>query len=207
MGNRATIHLKSDTQDRGVYVQWNGGAGSVAAFLEETRRRMSKDRKEVLTLPKGDENEVSRENETLFFYSTLHGVIRDYFNYASPYKERESADNSLVLVSNISTWSGEDNGQYDVENDFSCKRINTDQLTDYEAENATDIKLFFELQHQASCTVVQEQELHYKYKYSADELKEQLEMTRSIAKNAQHRAEWLQMAISNLEAKDEEVCN
>ena len=33
MGNRATITLSADKKDRGLYVHWSGGRGSIAAFL------------------------------------------------------------------------------------------------------------------------------------------------------------------------------
>lgn len=196
MGNRATVHLKSDRQDRGVYVYWDGGEGSIAAFLEETKKRMGTAREHILTGPKSNQSKIRFEAETVTFYATFAGVVREYFAYSSPYKQR--SPDGFFICPNISEFGGEDNGNYDIENDFSCKRIDINNLTDYQRERYEGIGAFFETSHHAQCTIIDEERPHYNAILNVEDLEYHLTYAKDIAKNAIGRIEYLEAEIENL---------
>lgn len=196
MGNRATVQLKNDTQDRGVFINWNGGAGSVAAFLEETKLRIGRD---VLSAgEKSASTEARYEAEATYFYATFLGVAREFFAYGSQFKERVSG--GYMMCSNLSEFSGEDNGNYEVKNDFTCERINIEHLSDYERGNYEGITGFFCAAHHALCTVIEEETKHFKDDFSAEDLKEHLLYAKDIAANATKRVEYIKTQIAEAEA-------
>ena len=187
MGNRATIHLKSDTQDRGIYVHWNGGRGSIAAFLEETKKRMSG---ECL----GEEDQVQNA-----FYSTFFSVCREYFSYCSSYKSR--AIRNVYYITEEASFMSEDNGCYMIEDDYSCSRTQIDKLPPREAEDYHTISQFFEAGHNAMSIVIDHEKICYTDKSTTEDRKAALVIAEELAANAANRVERLKAMIAEEEVK------
>ena len=95
MGNRATIEIE-DYEQHSLYLQWNGGKGSVRAFVQEALRRANVQ----------EDQEIP---DDFIFY--LHATIRDYFNFADVPSERGRDRYSLYVYEGISA-THEDNGHY-----------------------------------------------------------------------------------------------
>ena len=168
MGNRATITLENDTQDRGLYLHWNGGEDKVASFLAETKKRMSFGR-----------GVIESESDIITFYAIFYGVVREYIGYCSAYKERAPMSVSMVVNQNVRAGSG-DNGCYIINSDFTCSRLDLDK-TDVLGE-------FFEEVHHALCVIVDEEETkHQNRNPSIKDLEAQLIHVKEIAKNAAMR--------------------
>jgi membrane-bound inhibitor of C-type lysozyme len=183
MGNRATITLASDTKDRGIYITWNGGPGSVAAFVEETRKRMATNCQKLFTnaILKND-----RETKILTFYTTLYGVMREFFNYYCNDKSRVTT--CVYLPGDIKVRDSViDNGCYIIEDDFTCQRINLNEIHPQEQTNYQNITRFFEAGHHALSTIIKIDALPPNYKepdVSLEELQHKLEYAEWIETNA-----------------------
>ena len=186
MGNRATITLKDDNQDRGLYLHWNGGEGCIAAFLKETKKRMSFGSGRTNT-----EFKIKDENDITAFYATFYGVVREYVGYCTVYKDR--APTSVYMASNQNIEQGcGDNGCYLIESDFTCSRLNLDNHDSSETERFNGIGEFFEEVHHALCAVVDEEEDSITSKeVSTEELEAQLVYAEEIARNAALRKQRL----------------
>ena len=179
MGNRATITLKNDNQDRGLYLHWNGGEGSIAGFLKETQKRM-----DFGSGRTNKKRKIEGENDITTFYSIFYGVVREYVGYYSVYKDRTPSSIYMASNQNIELGSG-DNGCYVIEDDFTCSRININNLDDYESDRYKGVGLFFEEAHHALCVVVDEEEDRIGYQsISIEELEAQLVHAKEISRNA-----------------------
>ena len=204
MGNRAVLTLKNDTQDRGVYLHWNGGAGSVAALLRETKKRMGGDM--VLT-PKTDTSrgyydESGKENEITKFYAIFYGVARELFGYCT--RSKTATPISVYMQRNVKG-SDSDNGTYIIEDDFSCSRINVDSLDKYERKNYDMFEDFFAEVHHALSVVVEEEDIPYESKDDTSAMIEkELEYALEIEKNAAQRV--LQIKQRLADKKELEEC-
>ena len=192
MGNRATVHLKGDIQDRGIYVHWNGGKGCMAAFLEEASKRMKAS--ECL----GDE-----EQEIISFYSILFGVCREYFGYCSSYKTR-GARNVYHVYEDVMADS--DNGCYQVEDDYTCSRTDVSKLSPAHLEDYKTTAQFFAEANSAMCVVIDSEQTCYTDKSTTEDHKAELLLAEEVARSAADRVESLKAKIAAAEApSDEEV--
>jgi len=143
VGNRAIITLKEDEKQRGVYVQWRGGNGSIQAYIEETRRRFT------FTAFRDDaSNRTSRcmENDIVTFYAILYGVIREFFGYCTKYTTRESLSVHMVESGGWREFK-DDNGVYVVDADYMCDRFNEPEYSPYEKYNVKNIRGYYEETH------------------------------------------------------------
>lgn len=206
MGNSATIKVKADKQERCIYLHWDGGAGSVAAMLKETKIRMDSD---VIVGPRADKEDKDAEIQK--FYAIFYGVARDLFAYCSEYKDR--SPNSVVMKARDSKLIGSNNGEYLIENDFSCKRIDLDNFGEHEDEDQAaydkarydSYNNFFDIHHHAVCTVVEGEEPTYKEpEHTLEQLKVQLSHAKAIAKSANLRAERIAKKVEQAEAQESE---
>jgi hypothetical protein len=201
MGNRATITLSADKKDRGVYVHWNGGRGSVAALLEETHKRMGMNRD---TISGGDINAELDEDTMTAFYATLYGAARELFGYWGEYKERDPS--SIYMASHNVRGGPGDNGCYIIKNDFTCSRIDTSKFNKYEQDNYTGITQFFDEVHHALCAVVVEETDHYKDPdFSLEELEQHLACAEEIEKNAADRAKRMRAKVAAKKTEEYEA--
>ena len=192
MGNRATITLSADKKDRGVYVHWNGGRGSVAALVEETRKRMGINRD---TISGGVFGAKVGEDTITAFYAILYGAARELFGYWGKHKERDPS--SIYMTSRNVRGGPGDNGCYVIEDDFTCSRIDTSKFNEYEQSNYTGITQFFNEAHHALCAVVAEETDHYKDPdFTIEELEQQLEAAEEIEKNAADRAKRMRAKVA-----------
>ncbi|MGO3120126.1 MAG: hypothetical protein ACTIJH_06375 [Moraxellaceae bacterium] len=200
MGNRATITLSADTKDRGVYVHWNGGRGSVAALVEETHKRMGINRKTI----GGDFSDGEVDEDTITaFYATLYGAAREIFGYLGRYKERDPS--SIYMASQDVRGGPGDNGCYVIENDFTCSRIDTSKFNQEEKNNYNSFAQFFDLGHHALCAVVDAETDHYKDPdFTIEELEQQLEDIEEIEKNAANRAKRMKAKLAAKKMAEEE---
>jgi len=123
MGNRATIAVP--TAKHMIYLQWNGGLGSVRAFTDEALRRNG-----------------GQINESLIY--ELYGAIRDFFSFAGE-KNRGRDGLSLYIVDKASKCEG-DNGHYSItpkgKLDTSEARLIEDFV--YTAKSYNNITGFFQ---------------------------------------------------------------
>ena len=201
MGNRATITLSADKKDRGLYVHWYGGRGSIAAFLDETQKRMSMTHK---TVSGGDIHTEVDEEAITTFYSIFYGVAREFFGYSSKYKERDP--DSIYMASEHVRKGTSDNGCYVIKNDFTCGRIDKENFSEYDEGCYQHITQFFDEVHHALCAVVAEETDHYKDpKYTLEELEKQLEAAEEIEKNAADRAKRMRAKVAAKKTEEYEA--
>ena len=209
MGNRAIVTLKNDSQARSVYLHWNGGAGSVAAILRETKRRIGREKMDLVL---GDttgksENIVQSmkddiENNVRVFYSTFYSVARELFGYCIPSKDISPISVYMALTKD---GGGCDNGAYEVEDDFSCSRIDVDCLEEYEGNNYNMLNDFYDKVHHAMCAVVLEETIPYERRdESADIIRADMKIAKKIADNAAKRLARLEERLAAKEALDNE---
>ena len=177
MGNRATVTLKNDAIDRGIYVQWNGGAGSIAGLLRETKKRMGNKAMSLILSDDKDQDEFqkqcdidSKESAITKFYATFYGVTREFFGYCTSYK---SATPTSVYIELNVRGGGDDNGCYVIEDDFTCPRIDVDDLDEYERGNYDLMETFFNEVHHALSVVVEDEEIPYENKGDSIEVMRQ----------------------------------
>ena len=130
MGNRATVQLKSDNKDRGIYFHWHGEQESIAAFLHETKRRYHANPYALNpdSILAGVECDDREESKTIRFYAALQAVASEYLAYGSPNPDCQA--DSAYLLSNGAREGGCDNGCYLIEDDFTCPNVDTATLTD-----------------------------------------------------------------------------
>lgn len=128
MGNRATVQLKSDTKDRGIYFHWHGDQESIAAFLHETKKRYHQNPYALNpnSILAGVECDDREENKTIRFYAALQAVASEYLAYGSLNPDCD-ADSAYLLSSGIRE-GGSDNGCYLIEDDFTCPVFHTKAL-------------------------------------------------------------------------------
>ena len=186
MGNRATISLKNDTQERGIYVHWNGGEGSVRGFIEETKKRLG-----------GKASIGSDEGSIVTFYSTLQGVCREFFGYGGQYKDRSPL--SIYHCAHDVKGSTEDNGAYIIEDDFSCERFNHSTFDDKERVDYTHITVFFNEFHHAACAVFDDEMPRFSNSETVQGLKADMAAAEVTVKKAQSRIDRLKARIEQLE--------
>ena len=192
MGNRATVHLKSDIQDRGIYVHWNGGKGCMAAFLEETSKRMK------ASACLGDE-----EQEIISFYSILFGVCREYFGYCSSYKTRGARN--VYHIYEGASFATEDNGCYQVEHDYTCSRTDVSKLSPAHLEDYKATAQFFAEANSAMCVVIDSEQTCYTDKSTIEDHKAELLLAEEVARSAADRVERLKAKIAAAAVTDTEV--
>lgn len=208
MGNRAIITLKKDHKARSVYVHWNGGAGSVAAMLRETKRRMG-DRDMQLTmrdmtgkserLIQCEKDDI--ENECTRFYAIFYGVAREAFGYCGPHKDICA---SSVYMSTDNDGHGYDNGAYMIEEDFTCSRIDTNKLCENEANNYKIFEGFYDRVHSAMLVTVEAEITPYEKKNdSSDIIREELATAETIAHHAAARVARIQERLKAIDAAAE----
>lgn len=196
MGNRAIITLKNDDLERAIYVQWNGGAGSIAGFLRETRRRMgNKD----MALSIGDmDNQTDAVKEeavklkaahTVEFYATFYAVAREYFGYCTAFKQE--SPKSLYMETDASG-DGCDNGAYVINDDFTCPRVDIDSLNDEEKNNYNGMEVFYGLVHHALSVVIDDEAFHLKSNDTVEDMRADILAAKEIAENAAARLTRLQ---------------
>ena len=192
MGNRATISLKNDTQERGIYVHWNGGEGSVRGFIEETKKRLG-----------GKASIGSDEGSIVTFYSTLQGVCREFFGYGGQYKDRSPL--SIYHCAHDVKGSTEDNGAYIIEDDFSCERLDSAFLDTHEERTYNYMKGFFEEVHHAMSAINDtEIESYSKIPTSSEEYQEFLDHAEEVARCTALRVERLKELKAQAELREAE---
>lgn len=135
MGNRASISIpKSNTL---IYLHWNGGKGSVQAFVEEAKKRNGGN---VMT-----GNNYHGDKTSDLFTMHLFACIRDFFNFSSNY--RKERDNMTVYIYDKKTTKvcNEDNGHYRIREDGTIDFSLTKYIepTDYTTESYNTIKQWF----------------------------------------------------------------
>ena len=187
MGNRATIKLKNDPKARGVYTQWQGGEGSVTAFVEETQRRIT------------GAIDSQKEADAALFYAVLFGVIRDFAAYCTAFKNRR-ADMVLMAIGEDEL-KDSDNGTYLIEDDFSCERFNHSIFDDKERADYTHITVFFNEFHHAACAVFDDEIPRFSNNNNEtiQGLKADMAAAEVTAKKAQSRIDRLKARIEQLE--------
>lgn len=102
MGNRASIYIQSSRKT--LYLQWQGGPGSVDAFIDEAKKRA------------GFTDKIQQD---FVFY--LHHCIRDFFDFANDTKYR-NRDQLSVYVENSESICDQDNGHYTLKRDGTLTR-------------------------------------------------------------------------------------
>lgn len=93
MGNRASIYIQPSKQT--IYLQWQGGPGSVEAFIDEAKGRA------------GFTKEIQPD---FVFY--LHHAIRDFFDFASEDPKDRNRDQLSLYVEHGEEICDCDNGHY-----------------------------------------------------------------------------------------------
>ena len=192
MGNRATVTLKNDTIDRGIYLQWNGGAGSIAGLLRETKKRMGNKAMALILSDNEDQDEFqkqcnidSKESAISKFYATFYGVARELFGYCTSYKT--DTPNSVYIELNV-RHGGEDNGCYIIEDDFSCPRIDVNTLDEHVQDNYDMMEDFFAEVHHALSVVVEEETIPYDRKDdSVEVMRQDIALAKVVADQAVSR--------------------
>lgn len=141
MGNRASISIEGSNQV--IYLHWNGGKGSVMAFIRETNRRYlgDMDSDSSHTLLKFKEG---ASLDAQHYILELYGVIRQFFSFSGDKKYRGRNRLSVRLLNN-SDENNEDNKHYHVNSDGT---IDYSKSVSTEDENYTkgcfeDITSFF----------------------------------------------------------------
>lgn len=204
MSNSAIIRVGGDSKQRCLYLHYNGGRGSIAALLQETKLRMGR---EVIAqhMPIEDPENNDVVNE---FYATFFGVAREFFGYCTSFKDRTATAAKIKSVdgTNILT----DNGCYIINNDFSCDRIDLDALDDpieitdhqddddcqyeddyykkYEENYYNLMTDFFNKEHAALCTIETGEEVTFSHPLLPQaQLEQALADAAVITKNAQLR--------------------
>lgn len=201
MGNRATVTLKNDTLDRGIYVQWYGGAGSIAGLLRETKKRMGDSAMSLILSDDKDQDEFSKEyavidkeNTITKFYATFFGAAREFFGYCTSYKSDTPL--SIYIQVNVSG-DGCDNGCYVIDDDFTCPRIDVDNFNEYERENYDMMEEFFTEVHHALSVIVEDEEIPYERKDdSADVIRQDIVSAKVIAEQAAARLARLEARLA-----------
>lgn len=184
MANCATINVKGDhNSNRGIYIHWNGGRGSVAAFILETKKRLGRD-----WVYREGNDKTDIEADITSFYAVLFGVLREFNSYCSKFKNTV-VDGIYMEATDVSNGFG-GNGCYTIENDFSCGRLDiSSQANQYDYQN---IAIFFEgVRAALSAVHPHEQDLFRKIPLTPEEIQEELEVVKQIAANAQARVERL----------------
>ena len=185
MGNRAIIKLKNDPKAQGVYTHWQGGEGSVTAFVEETQRRIT------------GAIDSQKEADAALFYAVLFGVIRDFAAYCTPFKNRR-ADMVLMAIGEDEL-KDSDNGIYLIEDDFSCERFNHSTFDDKERVDYTHITVFFNEFHHAACAVFDDEMPRFSNSETVQGLKADMAAAEVTVKKAQSRIDRLKARIEQLE--------
>ena len=93
MGNRASIYIQPSKQT--IYLQWQGGPGSVDAFIDEAKRRA------------GFTNEIQPD---FIFY--LHHACRDFFDFAGKDQKYRNRDQLSLYVEAGEEICDQDNGHF-----------------------------------------------------------------------------------------------
>lgn len=101
MGNRASISVENCTLF--LFLHWNGGRGSVRAFVEEANKRYTASRYQTEPSP------VHITGNR--YVMELYACIREYFNFSGELQFRARDGMSLSLCEDKNT---EDNGHYHV---------------------------------------------------------------------------------------------
>ena len=191
MGNRAIITLKNDILERAIYVQWNGGAGSIAGFLRETRRRMG-NKDMALSIGNMDNQTDAAKEEaiklkaahTAEFYATFYAVAREYFGYCTAFKQE--SPKSLYMETDASG-DGCDNGAYVIDDDFTCPRVDINSLDVEEKNNYDNMAVFYEKVHHAMAVVIDDEAFHLKADDTAEDMRADILVAKEIAENAAAR--------------------
>lgn len=181
MGNQAVLRVAGDEKERGFDVHWNGGRGDIASFLAETKIRLGRD---YIYRESGDSTD--KEADITMFYAMMAAVAREFFGYGNKYKSREIR-NSYMCAHDVSGGTF-DHGCYTIENDFTCKRIDMDNMSDYDAGNYKRNAEFFNRVDAALSTIcVQETEEYRAHPPTPEELLAKHQHAKAIADNAAAR--------------------
>lgn len=191
MGNRAIITLKNDILERAIYVQWNGGAGSIAGFLRETRRRMG-NKDMALSIGNMDNQTDAAKEEaiklkaahTAEFYATFYAVAREYFGYCTAFKQE--SPKSLYMETDASG-DGCDNGAYAINDDFTCPRVDINSLDVEEKNNYDNMAVFYEKVHHAMAVVIDDEAFHLKADDTTEDMRADILVAKEISENAAAR--------------------
>lgn len=140
MNGYAVIKLVGDETNNSLRLDWNGGRGAVAAFIEEAVRRLNKNQ----IVPEN----VSDDGKFIYqadFYSLLYGAAREFFCYYLKNKDRDTGSVGMATFSNSAVKP--DDNLYIIHNDFSCPRAIKAGFSEWDQENYQAISDFFALIH------------------------------------------------------------
>lgn len=181
MGNVAVINVQGDTTARGTYVHWYGGRGSIAGFLRETKIRLGRD---YIYRENNPADDIEADIAT--FYAAFYSAAREFFNYDGRFKRRH-AEHIYMEGRDVSRGMG-GNGCFTIQNDFTCKRIDMENMSEYDATTYDRVGEFFELSHAALCAVRAAETDEYRtVPFTAAELLEQIERAKNNQANATAR--------------------
>ena len=181
MGNQAVLRVAGDERPRGFNVHWHGGRGDIASFLAETKIRLGRDYIYNETDPS-----KAQESDIVTFYATIAAVAREFFSYASKYKSRQIR-NTYMCAHDVKRGT-RDHGCYTIENDFTCSRIDMDNMSDYDAGNYKRNTEFFNRVDAALSTISRLEEADYRpTPPTTEELLAKHEHAKAIADNAAAR--------------------
>ena len=181
MGNRAVLRVSGDSKVRGIEVHWNGGRGFIAAFVQETKSRLGRD-----WVYREQGTDEDKEADITAFFAMFASTVRDFFGYDGRYKGRELR-NTYMCAFDVSGGTP-DNGCYTIDNDFTCKRIDMDNMSEYDAGAYLHAKAFFNKVDAALSTVFEiESEPFRKTPQTESELLAKHQYAKTIADNAAAR--------------------
>ncbi len=103
MGNRAVI-IFDDAPKIGIYLHWNGGRGSVEAFLDEAKRR-------DIRSPKGD---------ALYCFARFSQIVGEFLAYSGDGQPNYSLSFGAGLADDLDQDNG-DNGVYHIDDAFEIR--------------------------------------------------------------------------------------
>ena len=143
MGNRASISVEGSNQT--IFVHWNGGKGSIMAFVREANRRCQASKYEPEK--SNDDLLTFDDNENLdpdVYMIELYSAIRQFFSFSGEQKHRGRDSLSLRIFNSIQK-NDEDNKHYHVNGngsiDFSGSKLIENQ--EYTEGCFKDITSFF----------------------------------------------------------------
>lgn len=139
MTQHSLITLASDIQNgyhQAVYIAWNGGTGKVAAFLNETKRRMT-NKPLCLTgeLADGIENQTAQ-----VFYKTLSDVANEYYDFISPSHSGQVSIKTFKVDKYPASCK-----YYSVDDNLASYHIDTVIFSDKEETDYEQLTKFFNL--------------------------------------------------------------
>ena len=135
MGNRVSISVPTIKQN--LYLHWNGGNGSVKAFIEEAHRRTYGE-----YIPNTSH---ANDNTNMLFFMNLYNAVRDFFNYANDEKFSGYGTLSVYLDNHTNNC---DNGHKTLNDNFEFEFNNWGT---YDEESYRGITDWFKVKHEMLC--------------------------------------------------------